>query len=198
MEKKTERRARPKPRSLMNTKKNEKRSKGLNAVDKHISEGWHKIDGTQIHDLEKYIYDYLASCDQYDQMEIMIGTDGASHGAGPKEDGPKSIVKLLSVICFRKVGKGVHVIKRRETHTVNWRVLTGEKLNMEVNKTYELVQHLASIGVKPKVHLDLNPDPQHESFNVYNVVRGWFESMGYETEYKPESAAAMCASDYWL
>jgi predicted RNase H-related nuclease YkuK (DUF458 family) len=192
---------RPRPQGLMNTKKNEKRGKGMNAVNKPVQDGWHKIDGTPIEDLEKYIYDYLKTCDQYDMVEIMVGTDGASRGLGPvarEQRNMASEVKLLSVICFRKVGKGVHIIKRRERHEMPYYVKTADKLNMEVNKTYELVNHLKEIGVKPKVHLDLNPNELHGSYDVYKNIHGWFESMGYDVEYKPEAAAAMSAADYML
>lgn len=178
----------------MNQKKGFTHVSGRNAAGLPIEQGWHKVDGTPIEDLEKYVYDYLASKDKYDTIEIMVGTDGLErgHGNGQRE------VKLLTVICFRTIGKGVHVIKRAENAVFNRVIKTGEKLNMEVNKTYELVKYLIEVNLNPIVHLDLNPNPEHESFNVYEQVKGWFEGMGCVVEYKPDSPAASFAADFFL
>ena len=173
------RKARRKNGGMMNKKAAALRVKVANAAEKAVEDCWHKLDGTPILDLEQYVYNYLAAqkeADKYTPIEIMIGTDGTAHGT------ETSTVRLMSVICFRKVGKGAHVIKRRETHI----------------KPYELAMYLRSIGLDFAVHLDLNPNQSHESFNVYTTIKGFFEGLGFVTEYKPDSAAAMCAADWLL
>ena len=179
---------------LMNRKKESTHAAGPNAVGLSIETGWHKMDGTVIEDLEKYVYDYMGAQDKLDIMEIMIGTDGLEKGMG----GATGIVKLLTVICFRKVGKGAHIIKRKEDIMFARRIKTAEKLNMEVNKTCELVIYLKSIGINPIVHLDLNPKDTEGSFQVYTAVKGWFESMGCVVSYKPDANAASYGADYFL
>lgn len=196
MEKVRTRKGIPKPKreGLMNVKKAPTHKSGTNAHDLSIELGWHKVDGTPIEDLEKYIYEYLGAQERHDVMEIMVGTDGLEYGVSKTS----RMVKLLTVICFRKIGKGAHIIKRSDNMVYNRVIKTAEKLNMEVNKTFEIVSYLNSIGVKPIVHLDLNPNPEHESFNVYTTVKGWFESMGCTVEYKPDSPAASFAADFFL
>jgi len=186
--------SKPKLDGLMNTKKTPTHRVGINSHGAPIEQGWHKVDGTVITNLEQYIKDYLGAQDKLDIMEIMVGTDGLEYGVGKTT----RMVKLLTVICFRKIGKGAHVIKRSDNHVYNREIKTAEKLNMEVNKTFELVTYLNSINVNPIVHLDLNPNPEHESFNVYTTVKGWFESMGCEVQYKPDSPASSFAADYFL
>lgn len=178
--------------NLMNVKKVENRYGGANAVDLPISEGWHTVT-QDIEDVESYIFNYLKD-HKYDVIQLMIGTDSLRRTVkkGTHE------VRLLSVICLRRVGNGVHVIKRRESHIIDRFVPTAEKLNMEVNKTYEMAMWLKEIGLKFEIHLDLNPNQCHESFNVYQHVHGWFESMGFTTQYKPDAAAAMACADYYL
>lgn len=197
MEKKRTRKptaVKPKRDGLMNTKKVENRNAGANAHNKAIDEGWHKVDGTIISDLEHYIYDYLGQQDKFDVMELLVGTDGLERGTG-KNTGE---VKLMTVICLRKVGKGAHVILRRENIPFNRRISTAEKLRMEVNKTAEIIIWLKEKNLNPIVHLDLNPNPEHDSFQVYSTMKGWFESMGCQVEYKPTSPAASFCADYFL
>lgn len=201
---------RRKLKSFMNTKKEPRRKKTPNAFGMKVNELWHKVDGTLIEDLEQYIFEYIADAkdegymfgatdgSKYEKLEIFIGTDGIAKGAKDREGVKNSELRLMTVICFRKVGRGVHIIKRKESQYLYRKIPTGEKLNAEVNKTYELAMYFREIGVEPHIHLDLNPNQDHESFNVYNVVKGWFESMDFVTEYKPDGVAAMVAADYYI
>lgn len=174
--------------------RSEKRRRGPNGYGKDIAECWHKSTGEDIEDIEKYMYEFMAENKDY-EINITIGTDSKKIGIGKV----KCRVELLSTICFIRKRKGAHVILRRETHFFDRFVSTAEKLNMEVNKTYELAMLFERFSMeKPDVHLDLNPNQSFDSFNVYQHVNGWFESMGYNTEYKPHSAAAMSAADYYL
>lgn len=175
---------------------------GLNALGKEIFQGWHKVNGELIEDLEGYIYSYLSE-NGYDTIQLMIGTDGVSYSNRESDENTAkgikaSTLKLLSVLCFVKPGKGAHVIKRAERQTFNYRITTAEKLNAEVNKTYQLAMYLKELNVKFEVHLDLNPNQNYESFNVYNTIKGFFESLDIPTSYKPDSPAASAAADYYI
>lgn len=180
--------------TLMNEKKVPTFVPGANAEGTEIYENWYKADGTHIDDIESYILRYIGNKDKYDTLDIIAATDGLAHGQGKG----KHVIRLVTVICFVNKGKGAHVIIRRESKAYDRFIKTGEKLNMEVNKTFELVMYLKGIGINPIVHLDLNPDPAHDSFQVYTAVKGWFESMGFIVEYKPNANVASYGADYFL
>jgi len=181
------------PVGFMNTSKQEDKHNDLNAVGLPIDKLWYKVDGTVIEDLESYLYSYIGN-NPDNVIKFLIGTDGMAKPAGHG----KTEMKMLTVICLQKVGKGVHVICRRENTSHNYYVETATKLNTEINKTFELAQYLDSIGITFEVHLDVNPNRDFDSFNVYNTIHGFFESFGYKTEYKPVAPAASYASDYFL
>ncbi len=192
-------RRKPANAGFMNTPKEEKRTHHINAIDKEIHELWHKFDGTVIPDLEAYLYHFLADNKEMFNIEMAIGTDGLIRPLGKG----RNELRMLSVISLHKIdkagtGKGCHVIGRREHKTFDRYIETPEKLNYEVNKTYEVAMYLKEIGIKPDIHLDLNPNESYESFNVYNSIKGFFESLGFNAEYKPNSPAASFAADYFL
>ena len=137
---------------------------------------------------------YIKGIDKYETIEIIIGTDGLTYSI-PRN---KRVVKLLSAICLRKIGKGTHVIKRFESHLFNRFVPTNEKLLLEVNKTFELVMYLKSIGINPIVHLDLNTNKKFGSYSVYENVKGWFEGLNCKVLYKPDSYCASIVADFFL
>lgn len=194
---------RPKKRlanpGFMNTPKEEKKTYHINALGTEIHQMWHKFDGTLIPDLESYLLHFFADNKEQFNIAIAIGTDGLikPQGKGRNE------LRMLSVISLHKIdkagiGKGCHVIGRREHQVFDRYIETPEKLNLEVNKTYEVAMYLDSINIRPDIHLDLNPNESYESFNVYNSIKGFFESLGFNAEYKPNSPAASFAADYFL
>lgn len=199
MEKKTKSQVnRRKKLAKRQERRRSRQSLGLNSFGKQIFEGWYNIKLEQITDLEKYTYDYLTE-HSLDTIRLSIGTDGVSYANRQEESSSKaSTLKLLSVLCFMKPGKGAHIIMRREKQVFPYRITTAEKLNAEVNKTYEIAMYFQELGLKPIIHLDLNTDPLHESYNVYKNILGFFESLGFEVEYKPDAAAASCAADYYI
>lgn len=207
MEKKTKNQiSRRKKLAKRQERRRNRQSLGLNAFGKEIFEGWHSVKYDPnlrfepIEDLQKYTYDYLAE-HQLDGIRLSIGTDGVSYVNRSEEAavGKASTLKLLTVICFRKPGKGAHIILRREKQVFPYRISTADKLNGEVNKTYEIAMYFRDvIGVKPIIHLDLNDNPIHESYNVYKTIHGFFESLGFEVEYKPDAACASSAADYYI
>lgn len=167
-----------------------------------IWEGWVKVDGTPIEDLEKYIMAQIAERQMSTRntshdLTIMIGTD-AMIKSDPKKHKAKNI-SFMTVIVFRKGKNGAHVIKRRENESATGFVPTAKKLNGEVNRTASLAFWMREkISMDPEVHLDLNPDESTGSFEVYKYIRGYFEACGFACEYKPDAAAATCCADYFL
>lgn len=175
-----------------------KKTDGENAFGKEIHQGWHKISSEPIEDLEAYIYNYIVENKDH-KIELLIGTDGISYGNASVElNKNSSTLKLLTVLCFVKPGKGTHVIKRREKKVLNYNISTAEKLNSEINKTYEFAMYLKNLQLKFEVHLDLNMNADHDSFNVYNTIKGFFESLDIITRYKPIANAASSAADYFI
>ena len=160
---------------------------------KKIQEGWHKINGEQIEDIEKYIFEQLAS---RSDMKIMIGTDSALRNISKV----KKRIDYMTVIVFKKGNNGCHIIKRRDETLHNGFVPTAVKLNGEIAVTSTLALWMKEeLNITPEIHLDVNPDFNAGSFQVYKYIKGYFESLGFEsTFYKPEAAAAMCAADYFL
>mgnify|MGYP000078233944 FL=1 len=178
---------------------------------KAINEGWTLVNGTPIADLESYIFNQLAT---KPGTKVSIGTDGSiKTGGGDEDDSIKSKtvryekkakkVKYLTVIVFRT--KGIpcvnHVIIRRDDETKFGHVPTAVKLNGEINRTSELaLWYRDAIKMDPEVHLDVNPNESAGSFEVYKYIKGYFESLGFEVEYKPtgDATTASCVADYFL
>lgn len=185
---------------LMNEKKTPTSKPGANGAGKEIHEAWCKVDGTQIVDLANYVKDYVANVDKYEKLEIFVGTDGMA--VWQSKD--TVLIKLMTVIVFWKVGHGAHVIKRRENHFLKRQnaktdAITFEKLSMEANKSIELAMYLREhSGVDVEMHMDLNPDPMHESNRVYEAVHGHGEGLGFKVKYKSLAHAASFCADYFL
>ena len=167
---------------------------GENGADKEIYEAWHKVDGTPIDDIKKYIYDYKDNVDKFDSLQILIGSDGLIKSYSKKV----KVLKIATVICFYVVGKGGHIIKRRINKTYDRFIKTNEKLEAEINETYKVAMYFKEIGIEPIIHLDLNPDENFGSFSVYESIRGWFEGLGFVTEYKQKALCASFAADHYL
>ena len=166
--------------------------KNEQTVERTIEQGWMKVSGQPILDLEKYILDQLASDPE---ITILIGTDSKKSIVGYQEQD----VKYLSVVCFRKPNKGAHVIKRIENTHYNFRISLGERLGYEIDLSSRLAIWIREkINLSVEVHLDINPDASAGSHEVYKMYKGYFESMQFPCEYKPDSAAAQCVADYYL
>lgn len=186
--------------TLMNEKSVRMNKAGANGAGMLINEAWCKVDGTPITDLAAYSKEYLARSDRYETIEIFIGTDGMA--VWQSKD--TILVKLMTVIVFWKVGHGAHVIKRRENHMLKRKgvtpeTITFEKLSMEANKTIELALYLREhAGFDAEMHMDLNPDPLHESNKVYQAVHGHGEALGFSVKYKSLAHAASFCADYYL
>lgn len=192
--------ARKKPNGFMNVKKVISNEPGNNGANKNINESWCKVDGTQIEDVSLYIKEYLSNTDKYDTVRLMIGTDGLAIW----QSKTTVLIKIMTVIVLYKVGKGAHIIKRRESHFLKRQdseldAITFEKLNMEADKTIELALYLREkIGIDPEIHMDLNPSDLYKSNKVYQVVHGYPEGLGFKTKYKSVAHVASIAADHFL
>lgn len=174
-------------------------------MEKAINEGWTFVDERKkIEDLESYIFKQLSD---KPGTEIYIGTDGliASESRTVKK------LRFITVILFRTVGIPCvnHVILRR--HNIfkegkkrlsgSFEVPTAVKLNMEIELTSKLALWFRdTVKIDPEVHLDLNPNENAGSFEVYSYIKGYFESLGFKCEYKPagQAIAASAIADYFL
>ena len=164
---------------------------------KQIYEGWTKVNEKEtIEDLESYIFNQLVT---KAGVEVIIGTDASLR----TDMGKNKKLKFLTVIVFRHqaIPCTNHVIMRRDEEVKIGKVPTSVKLNGEVNRTAELALWFRDkINIDPEIHLDLNPDANAGSFQVYKYIHGYFESLGFKAEYKP-AGTAYCASsvaDYFL
>jgi len=72
------------------------------------------------------------------------------------------------------------------------------RLMNEVYKVVELAGELEDIiaGRHIECHLDLNPDPKHESNTVIGEALGYVRAMGFVGKIKPEGWAASSAADH--
>jgi len=161
-------------------------------MNEEIFKKWKKVSGERIDDIEKYIFEQLA---KRDDISIMIGTDSILK---VNEDNTKRIT-YLSVIVFHMGRNGCHVIMRRDVETRRGFVATALKLNGEINRTSELALWFRDVvKIDPEVHLDVNPKESAGSFEVYNYIKGYFESLGFITRYKPDGPVASICADYFL
>jgi len=161
---------------------------------KQIQDGWMKVNGQRIEDLEKYILDYLA---EDKEIELWIGTDSAKKIMGYQ----LQEVKYLTVICFRKPFKGAHVIKRIENKKYEYRISIGERLGYEIDLTIQLALWIREVtGISVEIHIDVNPESGAGSNEVYKTYKGYGEALGFKTEYKPtgSSIAASACADYFI
>jgi predicted RNase H-related nuclease YkuK (DUF458 family) len=167
-----------------------------------IWEGWVKVDGTKIEDLEGYILNQfkertVSSLNHKHDIEILIGTDSMVKSDNKRYKGKE--VTFMTVIVFKKGNNGCHVIKRRENEKAAGFVPTAIKLNGEINRTAALAFWMRDkVTTDPTIHLDLNPKETEGSFEVYKYIKGYFENCGFNCFYKPEALAATGAADYYL
>jgi predicted RNase H-related nuclease YkuK (DUF458 family) len=154
--------------------------------------------GQMIGDLTEYISNWLSENESH---EVYIGTDS-------KVRGPR--IKYVSVVVLYKRGRGGHVLLATKTEMANKKMSNREimvhRLWHEVELTHSLAtQVLQGVkGLNPKnlkVHLDINPDPQHASSVVHQAAQGYIRSLAIPEENimsKPGGFAASFAADHYL
>lgn len=143
---------------------------------------WKTMDGTAI-ELLPYITNYLA---KKPDTILLIGSDSQNFG--------KRFTKYAYAIVLYSDRKGGHVICAEESIPQ----ITGfYKLFREVEKSFEIANHLREAGItRPMtVDLDLNPDPKYQSNKVMRQVLGWGEALGYIVRFKPYAQVASYVAD---
>jgi predicted RNase H-related nuclease YkuK (DUF458 family) len=160
----------------------------------NIFDKWHKIDGTKIEDLEDYIRTEAAKV-YSEKLTIMIGTDS---NIRHKRKQNQRTINFMTIIAFKRGNNGAHLIKRRDEEVKSHYISMDMKLNGEIQRTSELALWIRDvINIDVEVHLDLNPSELEGSHRIYKYIKGYFESLGFKTLYKPEAQVSL-ASDYYL
>lgn len=129
------------------------------------------MDGTKIV-LEEYVRTYLAS---HPDIQLLVGCDSQNRG--------KETYYAIAVAMYTP-GHGGHVVFKR-WKTPKERVRATRLIN-EVWFSLETAEAIRKAGLpKPKwIDLDLNPDPQYKSNEVFRQAVGLCEGMGYEVRFK--------------
>lgn len=134
-------------------------------------------------ELVTYISEYLST---NEGIEILIGCDSQVFKT-------KTIYAI--VIALYTPGKGAHLLFTRwNTNRENY---AGNRLINEVWASIEVAEYLREAGI-PKakyIDVDLNPDPQFKSNEVFRQAVGMVEGMGYACRHKGTNAAVTYAAD---
>lgn len=144
--------------------------------------------------LTDYIETWLRENRDY-ETEVMVGTDSRQTG---------QYTHYVSVVVLYRKGLGGHIVMT-QTRTPRIKVLFN-RLWHEVELTYEItgdiLQAVKSLPMQRlKVHLDINPDPEHASHVAYQAAMGYVKSLGLPSGNilsKPGGHAASFAADNWL
>jgi len=148
-----------------------------------------RFNGSEIKDVDKYILDRL---EKFPETEIILGTDSQNKGKWSV---------YTTVICFRYLNKGTHIIFTRER--IKRKKDLFARLWEEVERSKMIADHIAKVLLEAKcsedfkfsVHLDLNPNPAHKSHTVYQASMGYITGLGYDAVAKPAAWAASHAAD---
>ena len=146
-----------------------------------------KFTGEKLGNVSDYVKQYIED-HKHENIEIIIGTDSQNRGRN---------TVYSTVIVLANPGHGGHCIFRR------WKTdkerVRQVRLLKEVEESINLANELVEAGCpKPKyIDIDINPNPQFKSYEVYQAGKGWVESSGYEVRCKTLGAMATCAAD-WL
>ena len=146
-----------------------------------------KFTGEKLENVAEYVKKY---CDEHKNVdiEILIGTDSQNKARH---------TTYSTVIVLYTPSHGGHCIfKRWKTPKETVRQV---RLLKEVEESLNTANELVEAGCKkPKyIDIDINPNPQFKSYEVYQAGKGWVESSGYEVRCKTLGAMATCAAD-WL
>jgi len=110
--------------------------------------------------------------------------------------GKREVVFITVVIIHLQQAHGGKIFHRKditpEFPSNKARLLKEVEMAVDVG-----FQILDSVGDRPlKIHLDLNPSPNHFSNCVVNEAIGWVRGMGMTPVIKPDSWAASAAADF--
>lgn len=135
--------------------------------------------GEMISDFKNYVLNWLQ---KYPNGEIHVGCDSKKRGKR---------VKYSTVICLRKVGRGVSELYRNEVEQAPPDDYT--RLWNEVQRAVKVAEELKHI-CPITVHVDINSNPAYRSHRLYDASIGLINSMGFQGVGKPLSWAATCGA----
>lgn len=148
------------------------------------------FQGIEIPDLYAYVENWVK---EHPNCEIYVGCDSQEVGKQ---------VNYVTTICMYNIGKGAHVIHRKETEPRPKSSFgEGKKKSMfprlwaEVTKSIEVAEAIKDIGIRLVVHVDYNSKPTEASSYLYESGIGYAKAMGFDAEGKPYAVAASCAAD---
>lgn len=148
-----------------------------------------KVDGTTIHDVNKYVKDWIS---KYPYGEVTIGCDSQEHAR---------YIKYSTVIVMHEVdesgmGHGAHVISASIIdRSKNMKSDIYSKLWAEAEFTIQTAQMLDGCTKNLKIHLDYNSKEEEYSNVLYASGLGFVKGMGFEAEGKPHAWAASHVAD---
>ncbi len=136
------------------------------------------------------------------ESTVFIGADSVRFKKGVNRDGSdKWFARYAVVIIVHKDSRhGCNVFSNvvvlpdyaRSANQLRQRLLTEVQLSIDAFTQIEDVlggRHL-------EIHLDVNPDPKHESNIVAKEAAGWVMGMGITHKIKPQAWAASSAADH--
>lgn len=136
------------------------------------------------------------------ESTVYIGADSVRYKKGLNRDGSdKWFARYAVVIVVHKdschgcnVFSNVTVLPdyARSSDQLRQRLLMEVQLSLDAFTAIEDVlggRHL-------EIHLDVNPDPKHESNIVAKEAAGWVMGMGLDAKIKPQAWAASTAADH--
>jgi uncharacterized protein len=124
-----------------------------------------------------------------EEIVLTIGTDSQTHGK----------MKVVTVVCFHRVGKGGKFFYRTEyvekSHSVR------EKLYLETQKSLELGKELTEFLFQNEmdfeiiIHVDMGSSKKGKTYELINEIMGWITAEGFTGYYKPEAGVASTIAD---
>lgn len=101
------------------------------------------------------------------------------------------------VIGMRFPGKGVHIVHADKYGPRRGKKDYPQRLQQEIDYAVDVGLYLNAHLSKPvEVHVDINPNPIHGSYQRYNYATGYLRGTGLPFETKPNAFMAMRAADY--
>lgn len=144
-----------------------------------------KVSGEKIENVVEYIKSYISN--DYN-FEIYVGTDSKVM---------KNKVMYAIVIGIYKIGKGVHLIYRKETRE---NISFFDRLWWEVEYSLGVANLLRDEGILTNqnlfaIHIDMNTNKKYKSNKVLDAASGYVKSSGFDFRAKPNAWIATYAAD---
>jgi predicted RNase H-related nuclease YkuK (DUF458 family) len=139
----------------------------------------------KINNLKDYILNYL---NNNPEVKLYIGTDSQRKKGGK--------ITYISTICFRHIGKGVHIIHKKYVGKFTKDLFS--KLWKELEFSIEIANEINKYIDRNEItiDLDLNSLKKWESNVAHDAARGYVIGLGYNVRTKPYGWAASRASDH--